>query len=169
MAVAESGRIYRYTALSKILALINITEVFKGKLPDLTQEGFAYRSITAKGDIRNGQLMVSEMIIDAASMTIVARGNYHLTTRQLEFTVLVAPLKSIDTIIKNLPVTSLVFGNTLVSFPFLIKGTPEDFDVTLTGPAAVAPDLSRVVNRTVKGPDTIYKPPPKGSSRTIDN
>ena len=67
---AKDGRIYRYGVLAKILALLNVTEIFRGKLPDVVKEGFAYNSIKADGNLENGKFMFKEFVIDGSSMTI---------------------------------------------------------------------------------------------------
>ena len=165
---ARKGRIYRYDALSKILALLNITEILKGKLPDLAKEGFAYNHIKTLGRFEDGKLRITEAVIDGASMTIVSIGQIDLATKALKFTVLVAPFKTVDSIIKNLPVVQAIFGNTLISFPFKVNGTLSSYKVTAISPTAVEPELSEILNRTLNTKFTITQPEKLHQNRSVD-
>jgi len=51
----SDGRIFHDPALERILALLNITEVFQGKVPWLWAGGFLYNTITMVGEIRDGK------------------------------------------------------------------------------------------------------------------
>ncbi|MBW1744638.1 MAG: hypothetical protein JRJ47_14615, partial [Deltaproteobacteria bacterium] len=46
---AGKGRIHRSNVLVQIFGFLNVTDIFKGELPDLVEEGFAYDSITVMG------------------------------------------------------------------------------------------------------------------------
>ena len=165
---ARKGRIYRYDALAKILALLNITEILKGKVPDLAKNGFAYKKIEALGKFEDGQLQITEAIIDGVSMTIVSIGRVDLTTKALKFTVLVAPFKTVDSIIKNLPVVQTIFGNTLISIPFRVKGTLSSYKVTAISPTDVEPELSAILNRTLNTKFTITQPVKVHQDRSVE-
>ena len=165
---ARKGRIYRYDALAKILALLNITEILKGKLPDLAKEGFAYNHIKTLCKIENGQLRITEAVIDGASMTIVSIGQVDLATQELKFTVLVAPFKTVDSIIKNLPIVQTIFGNTLISIPFRVKGTLSSYKVTAISPTAVEPELSAILNRMLNTEFTITQPVKVHQDRSME-
>ena len=39
---AKDGRIYRMGLLAKIFAILNVTEIYRGEVPDLMGEGFGY-------------------------------------------------------------------------------------------------------------------------------
>ncbi|HEX7519391.1 MAG TPA: hypothetical protein VF325_03835, partial [Candidatus Deferrimicrobium sp.] len=53
---AVKGRIYKLNLLSKILALLNVTQFFLGKVPDLAHDGFAYNALAVKGTLSDGKL-----------------------------------------------------------------------------------------------------------------
>ena len=43
---ANNGRIYRFGLLAKVFAILNVTEIYRGDVPDLVGEGFAYEAMT---------------------------------------------------------------------------------------------------------------------------
>ncbi len=142
--LAKDGRIYRLTVLTKILAILNVTEVLRGKLPDLATEGFAYESIEAYGDIRDGHLQLSQATIHGSAMKIIAQGDVDLIKGQLDLTVLVAPLKTADVLVSSIPLLGrLVTGKnaTLLAFPFRVKGDLRDPDISALPPTALGSGL----------------------------
>jgi len=155
---AEDGRIYRYGTLAKILALLNLSEIFRGKLPDVVKEGFAYNSIKADGNLENGKFMFKEFVIDGSSMTIVCEGYIDLIRDEMDVVVLVAPFKTVDYIIKHIPLVNHIFGGKLVSIPFRVKGNPADPDVIPLSPTAIGAGMFGLLKRTITLPVAIIQP-----------
>jgi hypothetical protein len=127
---ARSGRIHRYGILSKILALLNLTEVFKGKLPDIAKEGFAFDTINAEGKFENGKFILEEGIINGSSMTVIYQGSFNMLDETLKLTVFVSPFKTIDSIIKKIPLVNNVLRGRFVSIPFAVNGKWSNYTVT---------------------------------------
>ncbi len=155
---AEDGRIYRYGTLAKILALLNLSEIFRGKLPDVVKEGFAYNSITADGELENGKFIFKEFVIDGSSMTIVCEGYIDLVREKMDMVVLVAPFKTVDYIIKHIPIVNQILGGKLVSIPFRVKGNPANPDIIPLSPKAIGAGVFEIIKRTLKLPITIFQP-----------
>ena len=155
---AKDGRIYRYGILAKIFALLNVTEIFRGKLPDVVKEGFAYNSIKADGNLENGKFTFKNFVIDGSSMTIVCKGYIDLVRGEMDLVVLVAPFKTADFIIKHIPIVKHVFGGKLVSIPFRVKGNPADPDVIPLSPTAIGAGIFGLLKRTFTLPVTIIQP-----------
>jgi len=155
---AKNGRIYRYGLLGKIVAFLNVTEIFRGKLPDLTQEGFGYDSITVKGHIKKGRLWLEEFVLDGVSMEIVCEGTVDLLDKDLDLKVLVAPLKTVDSVVKKIPVMGKVLGGSLVSIPMKITGNLKDPKITYLDALAMGSGLFNVMKRVFEYPVKIFSP-----------
>lgn len=155
---AKDGRIYRYGILAKILALLNVTEIFRGKFPDVVKEGFAYNSIKANGKLENGKFMFKEFVIDGFSMTLVCEGYIDLVRDEMDLVVLVAPFKTVDYIIKYIPLVNHILGGKLVSIPFRVKGNPADPDVIPLSPTAIGAGIFGLLKRTFTLPVVIMQP-----------
>jgi uncharacterized protein involved in outer membrane biogenesis len=155
---AEEGRIHRYGVLAKVLAFVNLTEVFKGKVPDITEEGFAYNTMEAKGIIRSGKLTLKEALIDGASMGVACEGDIDINKGTLDLKFLVAPLKTVDSIVKRIPLVNYLLNDTLVSVPVRVTGDWAEPVVTPLSPSAVGSGLFGVMKRAVKLPVKIIEP-----------
>jgi len=156
--VAKDGRIYRHVPLKKILAYLNVSDLFTGKLPDMKEEGFPYKSITVKTDLKNGTLSIKEGILDSASMKIIADGDWDLTNDKINFVVLVAPLKTVDSIVTRIPLVRHVFKQSLVSIPVKVKGNFKNPEVTPLSPSAVGSEILGIMGRTLTLPFTLIEP-----------
>ena len=160
---SNEGRIYRFGMLAKIIALLNVTEIYRGEVPDLKGKGFAYNSITANGVFEDGKLIISETSIDSPSMGIAIEGDIDLTEDKVDLIVLVAPFKTVDRIVKIIPLVGNILGGTLISIPFRAKGDLGDPDVIPLSPTAVGSGLLGILERTLKLPITIIQPVLPGS------
>ena len=160
---AAQGRIYRFGMLAKIFALLNVTEIYRGEVPDLTGKGFAYNSMVINGVFENGKLIIKDTLIDSPSMGIAIEGNIDLIKKKVNLVVLVAPFKTMDRIIKLIPLFGNIMGGNLISIPFRAVGDLADPDVIPLSPTAVGSGLLGILERTLKLPITIIQPVLPGS------
>ncbi len=145
---ARDGRIYRSVPLSRILGLLNTTEILRGKLPDMEKEGLAYDSFTVKGDLREGKLILKEAILNGSSMELVGQGDIDLIAEKMDLTVLVAPLKTVDFAVKKIPLVRDILQGTLVSIPVRVRGDLANPTVTPLSASAVRSELVGIMKRT---------------------
>ena len=155
---AEKGRIDKANLLSKILALLNVTQLFFGKLPDLAEKGFAYDSMTVKGDVKDGKLGIRWARLDAASMNLTATGEYDFIADETNLTVLASPLKTIDTIIRKIPVVRYILRGSLISVPVQVTGKIDDPTVFVLSPAAIGSQVLGIFERILKAPIRLFQP-----------
>ena len=160
---AAQGRIYRFGMLAKIFALLNVTEIYRGEVPDLTGKGFAYNSMVINGVFEDGKLIIKDTLIDSPSMGIAIEGNIDLIKKKVNLVVLVAPFKTIDRIVKLIPLFGNIMGGNLISIPFRAIGDLGDPDVIPLSPTAVGSGLLGILQRTLKLPITIIQPVLPGS------
>ncbi len=162
---AEKGRIYRFGLLAKILAILNITEIYRGEIPDLAGEGFAYHGMTAGADIKEGKLIMKECSIDGVSMGIACEGSIDLVQKKMDLIVLVAPFKTLDRIVDFIPLVGHIFGGKLISIPFRATGDLKDPTVIPLPPTAVGSQVLGILERTLKLPITIIQPVFTGNNK----
>ncbi len=149
---ATDGRIQRHIPLQKVFAYLNLTESLKGELPDMTKEAFPYKSITIKADIRDGQCVLSEAIIDSASIEIIGEGHIDFVDNTMDLTLLVAPLRTIDWFIKKIPIVRGILQGTLFAIPVKVKGDWDDPTVTALAPSAIGSRLKGIIKRFFQVP-----------------
>ncbi len=152
----HSGR--EVQTVTKIFRLLNVTKLFQGKLPDIAQEGFGFNSMQGKADIKNGRLIMNEFSIDGNDMGIAGYGSIDLVDKQVDATLLVAPLKTVDAIVGKIPLIGNILDGHLISAPVKIHGPLDSPDVTLLSASAVGSRLSGIMKRTLQLPVQIIEP-----------
>ncbi len=155
---AEKGRIDRFGLLSRILALLNLTEVFIGNDPDLAEKGFAYNTITVNGAFDNGKFVFYEGFIDAPAMGVACQGEIDYMQKKVDVQILLAPFKTMDRVFGKIPVASDITGGSIISIPVRVRGDLFDPKVIPLDPAAVGRGLLGALQRTISLPVKLIKP-----------
>ena len=155
---AMDGRIYHYNLLSRVLDLLNVAEIFSGKLPDLEKEGFEYNALLITAKFQNGKLVLKKTVLDGPTVTLTGRGYIDFLNKKMDLTLLVAPLKTIDRIIRKIPLIRYITQGTLVSIPVNIKGDLKDPKVIPIPPSAVGSELLGIMERTLMLPVHVIQP-----------
>jgi hypothetical protein len=133
---AKDGFIYQDAQAAKVLNILNVTNIFRGKIPDLSSEGFHYDSIIVKGSMENGILTIDPAKLEAPIMEIASHGTIDIKDKQLNFLVLVAPLQTIN-MIRNLPIIRTILPSSLVAVPVEVTGDISDIKVKAMSMSAI--------------------------------
>jgi len=155
---SKDGIIQRAPLLVKIFAVLNVTELLRGKLPDFTTEGFKYNFINIKGDINKSVFVIQEAVVDGTTMHLVGQGEVDLVTDQIKLTVLVAPFKTIDFLVSKIPGVRHILGGTLISIPLRVTGDLNDPSIVVMSPTAIGSGLIGMMKRTLNLPVKIIEP-----------
>ena len=165
---AQKGRIYRLGLLAKIFAILNVTEIYRGNVPDLVGEGFAYNTMNIKADFKGKKLVMEECVIDGASMGIACEGDIDLVDDKIDLVILVAPFKTVDRILKKIPLVRSVLGGKIISIPFRAKGDLDDPTIIPLSPTVVGSGVLALMERTLKLPITIMQPLLPDENRNVE-
>ncbi|MES0363113.1 MAG: AsmA-like C-terminal domain-containing protein, partial [Desulfobacteria bacterium] len=85
-------------------------------------------------------------------------GDIDLVNKKLDLRVLVAPLKTVDSVVKKIPLVNHVLGGTLVSIPIKVEGDWGNPTVTPLSPSAVGSGLMGIMKRILELPFKIIEP-----------
>ncbi len=154
----KNGRIYNITSFVKIMALLGITEIYRGQLPDLFTEGCAFDTVSVKGKISNGKLALTDSKLDGSCIRMVFRGDVDFARKKVDVVALVAPLKTVDKVIGMVPLVNKVFNGSIISIPVRISGDLGDPSVVPMSPTAVGEELFGFMKRTFKLPIMLLQP-----------
>jgi hypothetical protein len=158
---AHDGRIYHdqeFGVLSTTFARLSITDLFRGKVPDLKTEGFPYRSIIIKANVEDGKLILEEALIDGEGMQIACLGDIDLAKKEVDVEILAAPFRTVDSVVKRTPIFGRILGGTLVSVPVRVTGDWADPEVRTMPASSVGAGLLGIMKRAVAIPVEIVQP-----------
>lgn len=148
---AQSGRIFKATLLSRLLSMLNILGD-----TDWQQQGFGFKTFTADAEVKESVVHIKKAFIDADNMAIIAEGWADPLNDSLDITFLVAPFKTIDTIIKHIPIVNTILNGRLVSLPARAYGKISDPTVIPLHPSAVGKGLLNMLGDLIKSPGRLF-------------
>jgi len=128
----EKGIIKKLNALYKIFSVLNVSQLLKLKLPDMTADGMPYNSITASLLLKSGIMTSNDFYIDSETMNILAMGSMDLMQKSVDFKVGLQPLQTVDKIVSRIPVAGWILtddGGSFITVYFEVKGPLEDPEV----------------------------------------
>jgi hypothetical protein len=134
---AKDGFIYQDARAAKLLNFLNVTNLFRGKIPDLNTTGFHYDYLIVKGDMKNGVLLIDPAKLEAPIMEIVTHGTIDIPRERVYLQVLVAPLQTLNKIQKLLPIISKIIPSSLVAIPVEVSGIFSDIQVRAISISAI--------------------------------
>jgi hypothetical protein len=155
---SENGRIYRARLLARIFSVINITEILRGRVPDLIQEGLAFDNLIAEATIKGSSVILEEVILRGPSMNLFCIGNLNFQDNSVDLTVTVAPFRTVDAIVDRLPLIGHILGGTLISLPVRVTGKMDKLLVNPISPMAVGDRMVGIMERTMRLPFRLIEP-----------
>lgn len=168
---AREGRIYRFDVVSKIFSVINVTEIYRGQLPDLANQGCAYDSITVKAGVEEGKLNLEEAVVDGRCMKMVWSGTLDFVSQKLDMVVLLAPLRTFERLIGYVPLIGSIFEG-VISIPVKVSGDLSDPSIVPMSPSALGSKLVGIMKQVLRAPLKIMSPfagPQNGASKSPDS
>ncbi len=162
---SNSGRIYRMAALAKILSIINFTDFLTEGLPKLNQKGFGYSKLEIKGKVKDNKIHLDNAFMSGEGLDFFARGWINIKTWHIKITVLVSPFKTIDLLLRHLPIIGQIIGGktrTLVTIPVGLSGPFNDPKINILPAKAIGKGFLGLVERTIGFPVIIFNTIKKG-------
>jgi uncharacterized protein YhdP len=125
----ENGVIERFNILSKIFSILNVTQILKGRLPDLKTKGLPYHQILANIYVKDGIASTNDFLVDSDAMRITLFGKVDLGKNSIDARIGVHPLVTIDTILSNVPIAGYILTGKdkgFISYFYEVKGNLDD-------------------------------------------
>lgn len=155
---AVKGRIGKATLLTRILGVVNATDVFAGKSGTRVGEAIAYDAITVDGELAEGRVSIHEAALKAPTITMTASGTVGILDRSLDLMVLSRPLSRVDKIVKAVPVVRHILGHDFLAVAVKVTGSVGDPKVSVTPGRDVGKGLVGIFERTVTLPVKVFDP-----------
>ena len=150
--VARNGRIYNDVLVVPILKYKKISDLLGDKVADARKNGIPYDTWGLRGDLQNQMLTVKEGVVKSRLLNLAANGTIDLVNDRLDITVLIAPFKNVDAVVKRIPLLGDILGGTLVTVPLRVQGPFKDPKVTPLPPSAISEGLMGIMKRTLEVP-----------------
>jgi len=129
---ADKGALRKFQVLSKVFSILNVSQLFKLQLPDMVSGGMPYSQITGRFTLKDGILASDDLYVKSDAMNITIIGKVDFVRGELEETIGVQPLQTVDKVVSHIPVVGWILTNetnSLVSMYFTAKGKWDNPDV----------------------------------------
>ena len=109
--------------LLSILKVTNITEIYRGKIPDLTSEGLQFTKIDMNGQVKDGVIKIKDASLESPYVGFRFDGKINLEDDTYEVTFWVTILKTIHDVVEKVPLVKKIKPEKLFSIPVKVKGS----------------------------------------------
>lgn len=162
---SPGGLIKRMTLLSKIFTAVNVTDYFTWQdLPDLQEEGLSYNDLKLKAHIDSNTLVLDRTVIKGKGVNLSGRGTINLTDLNSDLTFFIAPFKTLDWLVSNLPLVGKALAGpkeSILTFPVAVTGNIKAPEVTSLAPEAIGSAVLELFGDTVTLPFRVFQPEPE--------
>ncbi len=125
----EEGSLRRLATLSKIFSILNLSQLLKFQLPDMVSGGMPFNEIHGSFSIKDGILSTNDLYVDSDAINISAVGSINLANDEIDATIGVKPLQTIDKVVSHIPIVGWILTGkekSLVTAYFEAKGKVDD-------------------------------------------
>lgn len=130
---SERGSLRHFSILSKVFSILNVSQLFKFRLPDMVSEGMPYSEIKGTLAFREGIIATNDLFISSNAMNISFVGRHDMVNDKLNMTVGVQPLQTVDKVVSRIPIVGWILTGkekSLISTYFEVKGKSSAPEVT---------------------------------------
>ncbi len=131
----DKGTLKKFSALSKIFSILNVSQLLKFQLPDMASGGMPYNRITATLSFKDGIMSTRDLLVKSDAMNLVAVGNLDIGKMEVfDTTVGVQPLQTVDKVVSLIPVVGWILtdkNRNFISVYFELKGPVDDVEATV--------------------------------------
>lgn len=155
----ERGALKRFNTLSKVISILNVSQLLSFSLPDMARDGMPFNQITASIGIKNGILTTQDFFIDSNVMHVTTVGSIDIVKETLDMLIGVQPLQTVDRIVSRIPVVGWILSGgdgSLVTTYFEAKGSWENPEVTAIPVKTMAKGTLDIFRRVFELPVRLF-------------
>lgn len=126
---SQKGMLRQFPWLSKVFSILNVSQLFKFKLPDMVSEGMPYNDLKATFKIKNGFIRSDDLFLQSHAMNMSLVGTYDFVGDNFDLTLGIQPLQTVDKVVSKIPVVGWILtgkNKAVFSTYFEIKGKASD-------------------------------------------
>jgi uncharacterized protein involved in outer membrane biogenesis len=160
----RNGALRKFRGLARIFSLLNVSQLFELKLPDMDRKGMPFSLLTASVSLEDGRLATENLQIKSNAMNMSLIGSRSFVDNTIDVTVGVKPLRTVDKIITAIPVAGWLLAGeekALLTAHFKVEGPANDPVVTAIPASSLSKTVLGIVKRTLGLPGTLVTDPDK--------
>jgi uncharacterized protein YhdP len=104
----EEGSLRRFSVLSKLFSILNVSQLLKFQLPDMVSDGMPYNEIKGSFAVSDGVVVTEDLFINSDAINISVVGKSDIVRETNDFTIGVQPLQTVDKVVNRIPVVGWI-------------------------------------------------------------
>lgn len=156
----SDGTLRKFSGLAKVFSLLNVSQIFAGKLPDMDNEGMPFSLMEGSAKVGQGKLTTEDLAITSEAMNLSMVGSQDLINDQIDFTLGVMPLRTVDKVITRIPIAGWILAGenkALLTAYFKIQGPSDKPEVSAIPIDSVSKTVFGIFKRTLKLPGKLVE------------
>jgi hypothetical protein len=165
---AENGMIERWRTLARIFSILNVSQLFWGRLPDLKTKGLPYRQMMANIQVKDGVASTGDFIVQSDAIRITLLGKIDLVKNQIDATIGVHPLVTIDMILSHLPLAGYILtgqDKAFLSYIYEVKGDLDDPQIEAVPIKGLGENFWGIIQRLLETPIRPFQKAPNNKEK----
>ncbi len=126
------GRMKRFTLISNICSLLNVSQLASLRLPRFSQ-GVPYRTLTGQITVVNGIAEIDDFALKGPGLNLLASGRVDLVNDFIDLKVGVQPLQTVDKMLASIPIVGYIMTGkkkTFIVVPVTARGPFNDVKIS---------------------------------------
>jgi uncharacterized protein YhdP len=155
----EKGSLRKFNVLSKMFSILNVSQLLKFQLPDMVAGGMPYNEIKGSFAISDGGIVTNDLFIASDAINISVVGKADIVREDLNFTIGVQPLQTVDKVVNRIPVVGWLLtgkGKDFLTAYFEAKGKWSDPQVSAIPAKSLAKGVLNVFRRVFELPVRLF-------------
>jgi hypothetical protein len=151
----ENGVIEKGNILAKIFSILNVSQWFSGRLPDLKTRGLPYHTMTATIDVNRGVASTEDFVVDSDAMRITLLGKVDVGKNRIDATIGIHPLVALDMVLSHLPVAGYIItgkDKAFLSYVYEVKGNLDDPKIEAVPIKGLGENFLGIIQRLLETP-----------------
>jgi uncharacterized protein YhdP len=154
----EDGVLRKFSFLSKVFSLLNVSQIFTFNLPDMASHGMPFSSLDATLQLADGQLSTEDLTVTSNAMNLSLVGKADLQQNQLDLLMGVKPFGTVDKIVSKIPLAGWILtgkNKALITAHFRISGSMEEPEVEAIPVTSVSKKVLGIFQRVLGLPGKV--------------
>ncbi len=148
----KDGAMRGIKGFAQIFSLLNVSQLFAFRLPDMDKEGLPLSRLETSASIKDGILHFDDFSIVSPAINISAVGQLNSLDQTIDITLGIKPLRTVDIILSRVPLFGWILTGdeeALVTALFTLKGPVGNPKVSAAPVSSVTNTALGIIGRTL--------------------
>ena len=155
---ARDGAVEESPFFSRLLSVINLTEIYSADYLSQDKNKLGYQTLQVEANLAQRRIKVPKFHFNGTTLEIVGNGHIDIQPSDFNIELLVAPLKTVDTVVKWIPGINYLLAGNLITIPVRVSGPIDNINSNVSPASSVGQGVLGIAERILKIPVKLVEP-----------